>query len=162
MPILNPSFEHTIISSTALFPVGMTMIRFNSTTQCEETWIYVKNDEAATATAVGSVCLQDVAAANGNVLLSTNPGSEPLGIKPKGVAQFAITAQYYGWIMQKGFAEVLGGSAGFTAATALVPDGAAAGGAEDMVAGEEHRVFGHAIDTTAAAATGTAWINCLG
>ena len=152
----------TTNSATARYPLGYIYVQPASDTdgQGEKHWIYVYNDETATAFAKGHVIMRDSATATYDGVLSTNAAA-PCRLRLLGVAQHAITAGYYGFILKQGIGEVLAATAGFTADGPIVAD-AVNGAAEDMAAGEEHLVFGSAIDSASSTALGTCYINCGG
>ena len=81
----------------------------------EKVWVYVFNDEASTAFAEGHVITMDVSETSGaheryhGVLAPATEEGTPAAIV-LGVAQHAITAQYYGFILKEGVGEVLAGA----------------------------------------------------
>ena len=80
----------------------------------EKVWVYIFNDEASTAFAEGHVITMDTSETSGaheryhGVLSPTMEEGTPAFLV-LGVAQHAITAQYYGFVLKKGVGEVLAG-----------------------------------------------------
>jgi hypothetical protein len=157
----------TDVSTTAQAPLGS--LAYEPATSAgtkanmgEQVWIYVFNDTTTTTQAwvAGDVILRDTAVAN--VITSTYDGtrSETAGAPAYlvlGVAQHAIAAGSYGYILRKGIASMTGDGS--------VADGdpivSHAGGLVDtMAAGEEHCVFGVALTDDAPAVT--CFISCQG
>ena len=122
-----------------------------------QVWVYVFNDEASTAFAVGTLVQRDLATAAYDGIVSTGAISPQRII---GVAQHAIAAGSYGFILRKGVGQILcDGSV--TADTAVCPD-ANAGQATDVAAVTDAAI-GVALATDAGAATlVSALINCVG
>lgn len=120
-------------------------------------WKYVKNTEASTAYAAGTVVM--------NATTTTTPGQTLVAgtsvsvHRVAGVAQHAIAAGMYGWILVSGLGLVLADTGGFTADTGLIPGNAVAGRADD-VSGATAAAFALALATTAATATGICRIAC--
>ena len=124
----------------------------DSTVQGPQVWVYVFNDETSTAFAEGNVIALDASTANyDGVLAPTNAPKARL----LGVAQHAIAAGSYGWILRKGFGEVLAGTGGISANTPLTVNDTDAGTALDGSATESCFAFA----TEAATATNLA--TCL-
>lgn len=145
-------------TSTPLDPVGTIYERYNSTTQCMEEWIYIKNGEGSTAFAQGTI----VAAKTGTVLRTgVIAPTSCAPIRVIGVAQYAITAGYYGWIMRKGFGEVLVDTGGVTADTGIIVGDAVAGRA-DNASGVTVATIGYTTETITATNLATCWIDCRG
>lgn len=99
----------TQVDTTATQPLGSVQEFVSSGSY--QTWVYVFNDEAATAFAQGTVVAHDAATAQlGNAIVA--PANAPT-IRVIGVAQHAIAAGSYGWVLARGVGEVLAdGSAG--------------------------------------------------
>jgi hypothetical protein len=120
-------------------------------------WRYVKNAEASTAWAAGTVVMNNTAtAATAEGLVAATSVSAHRVI---GVAQHAIAAGYWGWILAEGDGLVIADTGGFTVDTGLIPGNAVAGTADD-VAAATGAVFAIARATTLATATGRAYIRC--
>tara|TARA_R110002167_G_scaffold234805_2_gene440084 strand:+ start:1207 stop:1719 length:513 start_codon:yes stop_codon:yes gene_type:complete len=123
------------------------------------TWVYVFNDDTP-AFAAGEVIMRDASTTTYDGLVTS--GSTP-AIRVLGVAQHAIAAGSYGWILKRGLGELAVEDTGANQDdTALVS--AAAGRVDSMVGGEEHEVIAWATESAAATAGAllTAWINCPG
>lgn len=163
------SIDVTLVTDTPQYPLGAIFTEPATTSRAdanaranagERQWVYVYNDEAATDFVQGNIVKRDAATVTHDGILTDTNGAASVAIL--GVAQHTIGEGQYGWILKRGIGEVLAGTAGVTANTAIVPDGAVAGAAEDMAAGEEHWVFGYATEAAASGALATCWINCLG
>ncbi|MDF1699563.1 MAG: hypothetical protein P1V36_00185 [Planctomycetota bacterium] len=124
----------------------------DSTVAGPQRWVYVFNDEASTAWAAGNVVALDASTVNYDGILA--PVDAP-AVRLLGVAQHAIAAGSYGWILERGFGEVLAGTGGITANTPLTVNDTDAGTALDGSATESCFAFA----TEAATATNTA--TCL-
>ena len=127
-------------------------------------WVYIKNGSAA-AFAKGHVIMQSTGV--GDVRGEPEKAAlSALAIRVVGVAQAAIAAGEYGWVVREGDCEVLASAAGFTANTALVTDnaGGVIGTAEDSAgtAADIVREFGVAREAAAAGVTGRAYVSCRG
>lgn len=122
---------------------------------------FVYNDAvAAAAWAIGNVI--------GSLARTTEPaaGPHPLysGIlaptsSPRdrllGVAQHAIPAGSYGWVLHHGIGEVLAGAAGITAANAIIQSTVAAGVAVNLAAAIDGQAIGYSVETAAGAVLAT-------
>ena len=119
----------------------------------DRTWIFVFNDEAATAFAQGTALERDTADYNDWDAI-INATDLTLAVQVIGASQAAITAGRYGWIGRRGFFEaisdgsVTAGEAILTSATNGQWRGIAAGG---LTAAHISRVVGIAQDTQAVA-----------
>ena len=133
--------------------------------QGERRWVYIFNDEASAAFAAGEVVVKDPDVTTepwfgGIQAPVTTHTAKPLVL---GVAQHAIAAGSYGFVLEVGVGTILAGSAGVTADTAFTTGGDAAGTVlnyADDTAGANIAVIGHAATAIGASATGTAWIDC--
>lgn len=125
-------------------------------------YVYVKNAEASTAFAQGNIIIRSATTAQG-ILSTTTLANNPRH-RVMGVAQWAIAAGSYGWIVAKGVCEVLtGATTGTTTVREIVVNENTAGTARVMAGGEEHLTFGFAIDTVGASSgLATAVVNCPG
>lgn len=120
-------------------------------------WRYVQNAEAATAWVAGTVVMNNTASsdtAEGLVAATSVAAHRVIG-----VAQHAIPAVSWGWILCEGDGLVIADTGGFTADTGLIPGNAVAGTA-DNVAAATGAVFAIARATAAATATGRCFIRC--
>jgi hypothetical protein len=127
--------------------------------QGEQEWIYVKNT-SATATAVGTVMAKAAGVVSYEAVTIAATSSNPH--KVVGVAQHAIAAGSYGWILRKGPGFVLADATGYSVDTGLILDASTAGCAADA-ADPDDRIFGVSyIVQVGAGATGKAMLNCIG
>ena len=128
-------------------------------------WVYVFNDEASTAFAAGDIIMRDATSTDPGGVLTT-AGTLIPAIRLLGVAQHAIAAGSYGWILKRGVGEVRAGDgAGLTADNALTSAGTTtAGRALNFAAGTTAPgcIFAYATETVAAEALATCMINCPG
>ena len=120
-------------------------------------WKYVKNAEAATAWAVGTVVMNSTASAvvGEGLVAATSVAAH----RVIGVAQHAIPAVSWGWILAEGDGLVIADTGGFTADTGLIPGNAVAGTA-DNVGAATGAIFALARATALATATGVCYIRC--
>lgn len=103
-----------------------------------QTWVYVKNAEASTAFAQGTVVTMNTAGSSEKlafqgVVAPAATGGTPRGLV-LGVAQHAIAAGSFGFILKKGRGEVLAGAGTITATSPIVVDDDAAAAGEAMSA----------------------------
>jgi hypothetical protein len=148
--------ELTYVSTTSVEPLGA-VYTVEDPTYGEQTWIYVKNDEAATAFAIGTGIARKAAALTRLCIVS--PTSCPLA-RLVGVAQHAIAAQSYGWVLREGGGLVLADTGGLSADTSIIPGNAVAGRFDDAAATAAN--VGLSLAATAATATGAAYVSCRG
>ena len=121
------------------------------------TWMYVKNAEASTAWAAGTVVMNKTTTSTpGQGLVCATSTSVH---RVLGVAQHAIAAGSAGWILVRGLGLVLADASGFTADTGLIPDDSTAGCAKD-VSGATAVSFATALATNAGSTTAVAFIRC--
>jgi len=165
MPIIAHGFELTVVDTTQKHPLGMTVELpptwsggHARTGQGRQVWVYVFNDEAATAFAIGTIVARDTATTTYDGILA--PTSTPTA-RLLGVAQHVIAFGSYGWILKEGIGEVLADTGGITADTALVVGNAVAGRADNVAAVTDH-AFGFATEAAVATALATCMINCPG
>ena len=105
--------------------------------QGEKVWVYVYNDEASTAFAEGLIVMRDASTTTTDAVVCTANAPAHSII---GVAQHAIAAGSYGFVLKRGIGEVQAGDTGNDQANdPLVSNGS--GQADVMAAGEEHCVF---------------------
>lgn len=146
----------TDVDTSAVYPLGDLRLEYDATYGWR-TWRYVFNDEAATAFAQGTIVARDtttVAPGDGIVAPVDSATARLLG-----VAQHAIAAGSYGWILKEGIGYVLADTGGFTADNGLIVGNAVAGRADNASAVTNH-CFAYAHATTAATATGLCTIFC--
>ena len=148
--------DSAVTYPTGVYPPGAQTWVLDSTYGMRR-WKYVLNDEAATAFAVGTVVMNDTTTVVPGECLVAATSVAPHRVI--GVAQHAIAAQYWGWILAEGLGLVIADTGGFTADTGLIPGNAVAGTADD-VAAATGAIFALALATTVAAATGICHIRC--
>jgi hypothetical protein len=129
----------------------------NDDTYGPRIWKYVFNAEAATAFAAGTVLMNKTA--TGKVSQAVVCTTSISVHRVMGVAQHAITAQYYGWVLVSGLGLVLADASSYTADTGLIPDASTAGCAAD-VGGATAAAFALARTSPGGAGTAIAAINC--
>tara|TARA_R110002051_G_scaffold323639_1_gene417928 strand:+ start:55 stop:528 length:474 start_codon:yes stop_codon:yes gene_type:complete len=146
----------TTVTTDQQAPLGFELV-VPTANQGEQVWIYIFNDEAATAFAVGTLIQRDLLTATYDGIVTTG------AISPQrilGVAQHAIAAQSYGFIMKRGIGQVLC-DGNVTANIAVCPD-ANAGQCTD-VAAVTNAAIGVALATDAGAASlVSARLACVG
>jgi len=133
--------------------------------QGPQKWVYVFNDEASTAFAVGDVVIRDPSATTEKMFGAVQaPSSTPApAVSVLGVVQHAIPAGSYGFVLAKGQGLFRNGSAGITADTPLTSGASAAGGVIDFAGGVEECVIGFSLEAEASASTTfNGFINCPG
>lgn len=142
----------TVVDSSDMYGVGVEWYmdeaeaqESNSSVTGPQVWRYVFNDEASTAFAAGDVIVRDVESAFDGVL---NTDQAPR-IGCLGVAQHAIAAGSYGWILKRGVGLVKAADTGTDQADAALAT-AASGDAESsgvdvMASGEEHLVVAYGL-----------------
>jgi hypothetical protein len=115
--------------------------------QGERTWIFV---QAKTAVAAGQLCRRDAIATQ--YVVDPDDQSEPLITTLVGIADHAIDANSYGWIIAKGVCVALA-ETDVAAADLLASDGNTAAGSVDTIAngaGAALKVVGEALEAEAA------------
>lgn len=132
----------------------------------EQIWIYVYNDEAATDFVIGNVVAFDAGTARFHGILA--PGSAN-SRRVIGVAQHTIPFGGAGFILKRGFGEVLAGNETIDVDECIYPSIATSGAAmEESVAVNAAPAAGVAVyfpigwatENAAAAALATCYINC--
>jgi hypothetical protein len=152
------SIATTLVSTTPQARVGDTYTEFTAK-KGKKVWIYVMNDEAATAFAAGNVVsFPDGADEYDEVKLSTAAAANSSRVV--GVAQHAIAAQSYGWILREGEGTIKADSQ-IAANLGIIVGGGAAGTA-DPAGAITDQCIGWAHTLIAAGATGLARIRCWG
>lgn len=147
--------SHTRVSTTQELPLGRRYERHVPGDEDPQIWRYVKNDEASAAFAVGEVVERKAGA---TTALGVKGAATTTRASALGVAQHAIAAQSFGFILEKGRGQVLC-DGNVTADTDITPDASAE--VTDIAAGEEHRVIGVALAADSGASTLVAAdINC--
>lgn len=135
--------------------------------QGDQIWTYVFNDEASTAFAAGDVVIRDPSAATQDMygVIQSPATTHTPAHAVVGVAQHAIAAGSYGFVLSKGRGLISLGTADVTADTALTTGGSAAGSVLDYADDTDGAAIGViAFSLEAETGTGTldAYINCLG
>ncbi len=147
--------EITQVSTTQQAPLGFE-VAVPDGDNGMQVWVYVFNDEASTAFAQGTLVQRDLATLTGDGIVCTGAISPQ---RVMGVAQHAIAAGSYGYILKKGIGKILC-DGNVTADTAVCPD-ATAGQATD-VAAVTGAAFAVALATDAGAGSLVdAYINCF-
>ena len=152
----------TVTYTTEVYPLGTERLVLGSQTSGlgDQVWRFVKNNEAANAFAVGNPVIQQTVVASGGTAVISTGASIPR-MRVLGVAQHAIAAQSYGWVLSRGRGTVLATAAGVAGDTAFATDAAAG----TVVAAPNTGVGATAVIgvtdvAIGAGVTGTAWINC--
>lgn len=142
--------------SSAFYPLGSVAL-YDDPTNGWQRWLFVKNGGVG-AWAQGDI----VGRRDGQTTYDCDlcPLNAP-SARVAGVAQHAIAASYYGWVLREGVGEVLADTGGYAANQALVVGDAVAGRADQVAAGTTH-AFGFSTEAAAATAVGTCWINAQG
>lgn len=144
------------VGTTQLHELGTERVEHNNT-YGERVWRYVKNAEAATAFAAGTVVMNKTTTTEaGQTLVCATSTSVHRVV---GVAQHAIAAGSYGWILRRGVGSVVADTGGVTADTGLVPGNAVAGTA-DNVGGATAVAFALCLETKAATESARCLIFC--
>ena len=170
------AFPSTVsqVDTAARFPLGYEVTvpataAGTRANQGEQLWVYVFNDDPTNAFAAGTVVYRDPSATThdfyGALIAPTSVISRQYII---GIAQHAIAIGSYGFVLVKGVGTILAGSAGLALDTEFTTGGSAVGTVLAVVANADattdthNSVIGHSATALAAAATGTAFINCPG
>lgn len=162
------STEITLTSTTAYHPLGERRREWHATDgNGYQEWVYVFNDEAATALAAGDICVRDPSATTygmyGVLIAASGTVFDKRLIV--GVAQHAIAAGEYGWILVKGKGLVKNGTANISADTPLTTGGSRAGAAINWADGAttSEAAFGVSLEAEATDnTTFDAFIDCAG
>ena len=160
----------TDVDTEAKLPLGFEVTQEFGPDKGLRTWVYVFNDEASTAFAQGTVVIRDAATetSDGIVATTSAPANRVLG-----VAQHAIPAGSYGFILRRGVGEVLAGTEtidaneGVYVSATDAGTGMEAGAAVTAAASaitEAHLAgpFATALDNAAKDALATCVIDCRG
>tara|TARA_R110002020_G_scaffold28320_1_gene90513 strand:- start:95 stop:598 length:504 start_codon:yes stop_codon:yes gene_type:complete len=154
------------VSTTQLAPLGFVLTAPCATADagyCE--WVYVFNDEATTAFAVGNTIFRDPSLTTQDWyggLITPVDDHQPT-VTVLGVAQHVIAAGSYGFILQKGVGTILAGNANLTVDAAITTGGATTAGTAIVFADDATAtiaVIGHVATQILANTTGLAYINC--
>ena len=129
----------------------------------EREWIYVYNDEAATAFAVGDIVVRDTDAGSTYDAILMASGVAVPAIRVMGVAQHVIADGSYGFVLRRGVGLVKNGTANISDDTPITAGGDRAGAAIDFAAGFEEGIIGTSLEAEANNnTTFDAYINCVG
>jgi len=161
----------TTVTTTQQCPLGFVLTAPCSTADagmCE--WVYVFNDAASDDFAVGTIVFRDPSATTQDWYGALPTGSGTVVSRPYviGVAQHAIPAGSYGFVLKRGVGLILSGSAGVAVDTEFTSGGDAIGAAVAVVADADatvdthNAVIGHVATAIGASTTGTAFIDCAG
>ena len=172
------AIDITEVDSSAMYPLGQEFYS-PATSQASVTtskppansgprvWVYVFNDETSNAFAQGHIIMRDASITTYDGVLAT--ANAPVH-RLLGVAQHAIAAGSYGWVLKRGIGEVQASDTGEDQDdTALVPAGSGQGHpVATGTAAQIPAIFAWATEnqvisgTAAAGDLMTCWINCLG
>lgn len=145
----------TDVQTSAQAPLGFEVTKSNGDNG-EQTWVYVFNDEASEAWAQGHVITMDRSEVSGAhnrfhgvLALPVEEGTPSILVL--GVAQHAIAAGSYGFILKKGLGEVLAGVGTIQESTAT--------GVGSICVDDAADALGEAMGSAGLAATGEKY-NC--
>ena len=131
-----------------------------------QTWVYVYNDEASTDFSAGMIVYRDPSATTYDYYggLATPVDAHQPKVMVLGVAQHAIAAGSFGFILKRGVGSITAGTAALTADSPFTTGGADNAGRAithaDGTARENIGVIGHTAAEISGDATGTAFIDC--
>tara|TARA_R110002020_G_scaffold3690_2_gene16360 strand:+ start:10045 stop:10545 length:501 start_codon:yes stop_codon:yes gene_type:complete len=154
----------THVSTTQDAPLGFEVVKQSATGQ--EIWVYVFNDEASTAFSAGQIIYRDPSATTYDYwggLITPVDVHQPK-VMVLGVAQHAIAAGSFGFILVRGVGSITAGGAHLTADAAFTSGGATVAGRAityaDGTNSENIAVIGHTAAQINTTTTGSAWIDC--
>ncbi|UCF47424.1 MAG: hypothetical protein JSU89_09625 [Myxococcales bacterium] len=134
--------------------------------QGDQVWTYVFNDEAATAFAAGDIVIRDPSAATQDMygVIQAPASTAAHAFTVVGVAQHAIAAGSYGFVLTKGRGLLRTGTQNMTEDTVCTSGGSSAGCALIYADGTIGAIeIGFSLEAEAADnTTFDAYINCLG
>jgi hypothetical protein len=129
-------------------------------------WVYVFNDEASAAFAAGDIVIRDPSVTTEKMfgVIQAPATNAAANFSVVGVAQHAIAAGSYGWVLARGKGLLRTGTGNVSADTCVVSGGTSAGCAKDATAGtDDYCIVGFSIEAEATDnTTFDAYINCLG
>ncbi len=137
-------------------PLGFEVVKQDGQNNGLQVWVYVYNDEASAAFAQGHVITMDTSETSGEhqrfhgVLAPACEEGTP-AILVLGVAQHAIAAGSYGFILKRGIGEVLAGAGTIPEQTAT--------GVGSICVDDDGSALGEAMGSAGLAATGEKY-NC--
>lgn len=162
----------TTVDTSPMYPLGMRFtygadegpnrdpaVSGSKRNRGEQEWIYVYNDSGVSIVQ-GSVVVKKAGTTTYNVRLSTQAAPQNPS-QVVGIGAHTIVTGSYGWIIRKGYCEVLADTGGITADTAIVVGNAVDGRADDAAAATGNS-FGYSTETVLATALATCWVNCTG
>ncbi len=150
------------VSTNAEANLGTTL-EVASTSRGPQTWVYVLNEDS-NALAEGDVVMRNTTSTDYKVVLSS-AGALVQAIRCIGVAQHAIPAGSYGYVLRRGVGTIqVGSGATVSDSEALTPGGVEAGSIIKFAAGNTAPacVVALAVQNIGAGATGLAFIDCRG
>tara|TARA_R100001510_G_C7544492_1_gene130698 strand:+ start:175 stop:645 length:471 start_codon:yes stop_codon:yes gene_type:complete len=145
----------TLVTTTQQAPLGFILTVPDGDKGAQE-WIYVKAEDAFS--------IGEIAARKAATLTYENVKSAPTDCPSAnvvGVAQHAIAAGSYGFILRKGIGKVIADTGGLTANSAMVVGNAVAGTADNVGAVTTH-AFGVCLETKTATNAADCHVNCMG
>ena len=147
-------------------PLGFEVVKQAASGNGLQTWVYVFNDEASTAFSAGMIVYRDPSATTYDYyggLIAPVDAHQPK-VMVLGVAQHAIAAGSFGFILKRGVGSITAGTAALTADSAFTSGGADNAGRAityaDGTNNENIAVIGHTAAQISGNATGTAFIDC--
>jgi|DEB0MinimDraft_12_1074336.scaffolds.fasta_scaffold00608_7 hypothetical protein len=152
----------TSVSTNAEANLGTTL-EVASTSRGPQTWVYVLNEDS-NALAAGDVVMRNTTSTDYKVVLSS-AGALVQSIRCVGVAQHAIPAGSYGYVLRRGLGTIqVGSGATVSDSEGLTPGGVEAGSIIKFAAGNVAPgcIMALAVQNIAANATGLAFIDCRG
>lgn len=151
MSLEHLGIDRELVSTTAQVTLGSIFTETPSDAEGEKEWVYVFNDEASTAFEAGDIILRDPSATthllNGGVVAPS--GTAAPAISVLGVAQSAIPAGSYGFILKRGKGLIKNGAANISADAAITAGGDRDGSAIVFAAGAEHAVIALSLEAEA-------------
>ena len=150
------------VSTNAEANLGTTL-EVASTSRGPQTWVYVLNEDS-NALAAGDVVMRNTTSTDYKVVLSS-AGALVQSIRCIGVAQHAIPAGSYGYVLRRGLGTIqVGSGATVSDSEGLTPGGVEAGSIIKFAAGNVAPgcIMALAVQNIAANATGLAFIDCRG
>tara|TARA_R110000822_G_scaffold65002_7_gene159205 strand:- start:825 stop:1316 length:492 start_codon:yes stop_codon:yes gene_type:complete len=152
----------TSVETTRQAPLGQTVLQPAGTDGTgEKVWIYIK---ALDSLAAGNVVTRDLSAMPA-VGLNYEVKLSVVSVPPEfivGVAQHAIAASSFGWVLREGQGEVKADSAAIITGALGLISGTTAVGTAQAVGAPADNVFGYALETVAVSALATCVVDCKG
>ena len=152
----------TSVSTNAEANLGTTL-EVASTSRGPQTWVYVLNEDS-NALAAGDVVMRNTTSTDYKVVLSS-AGALVQSIRCIGLAQHAIPAGSYGYVLRRGLGTIqVGSGATVSDSEGLTPGGVEAGSIIKFAAGNVAPgcIIALAVQNIGACATGLALIDCRG